>query len=220
MKRALIALTMLMAALLALSALAEGMPGFEFIDPFEDRDGAEPQAEAGNNGIQLDIGGKRLTLDFDPSPEYSSIQNGLVQASFYAYGDDSATLYELYLVFPETVQSGMVISPDYAALTGEECSVALILSENDEETYYYSGLMDGVVYPGGSDFDITFDAISENRYSGTLTATLIALDLASGTVKDTLNITSAPFSFTLDGDSSARHTEPLPTPEPKDLRKV
>ena len=58
-------------------------------------------------------------------------------------------------------------------------------------------------------------------YTGTLDATLVALDLISGEAQATLQIESAPFSFTMDsGSAQERHGVPLPTSAPDDMRKV
>ncbi|MBQ6324554.1 MAG: hypothetical protein IJI26_00635, partial [Clostridia bacterium] len=55
-----------------------------------------------SDGITLTVDGETVQLAYDASPQYSSIQGGLVQASYYAYGADGKTLYELYITFPET----------------------------------------------------------------------------------------------------------------------
>ena len=178
-----------------------------------------------SDGITLTVDGETVQLAYDASPQYSSIQGGLVQASYYAYGADGKTLYELYITFPETARAGMVITPEYAAMTNEESSVVLIASRDSLETYYFSSVLDGSVYPAGSGFSITIDSVSEAggmvSYAGTLSASLVALDMISGEVSSTLDIPATPFSFTLSGQLSA----PLPdapeaTPMPEDLKKV
>ena len=204
-------------------APAESMPGFEFIDPFEDREPEPtplPQPTAEGQDIQIEIDGQRVSLGFDDNPDYSSVQDGMVQASFYSYGDDKVTLYELYMIFPESAQAGMIITPDYAALIGAECSVALIVSDNSGETYYYSGLLNGAVYPEGSTFSISIESADGGSFAGQLSGTLVALDPATGTVADTLRLTDAPFRFTMPADAEQRHADPLPTALPKDMRKV
>ena len=167
-----------------------------------------------NNGVVL--------LDFDTSPQYSSISDGLVQASFYKYADDGM-LYELYIIFPETAQPGMVITPDYTALTNEESSVVLIVSDTQtqQEQYFLSTQMNGTVYPVGSDFSICVDEIHELdggvSYVGRLSATLIALDMTTGEVLATMTIPETPFGFTFGSGSEERHADPIPTPTPKDM---
>ena len=181
------------------------------------------QAPAYDDTFTLDVNGESVVLVFDSTPEYSSVAGGLVQASYYGYGADGVTLYELYIIFPATAQPGMVITPEYSALTGEQSSVVLIQSDNSSELYFMSSLMNGSVYPTGSDFSVTIEDIysvgSATTYSGTVSARLIALDEASGEVKATLEIPQTPFSFTLGGGDN-RHADPAPTPAPEDMRKA
>ena len=179
-----------------------------------------------SDGITLTVDGETVQLAYDASPQYSSIQGGLVQASYYAYGADGKTLYELYITFPETARAGMVITPEYAAMTNEESSVVLIVSKDGLETYYFSSLLDGSVYPTGSGFSIAIDSIGDEggmvSYAGTLSANLIALDMVSGEVAANLDIPATPFSFTVSGQLSAPLPDdgPRATPQPEDMRKV
>lgn len=203
--------------------------------PFDDLFGAlpgEPGSDApprsdGNaaDSIPIQINGETVQLAYDATPQYSSIQGGIVQASYYAYGADGKTLYELYLTFPETARAGMVITPEYASMTNEESSVVLIVTADNVETYYFSSLLDGSVYPSGSGFTISIDSVSQDgdmvSYAGTLSASLIALDMASGSVADTLEIAATPFGFTVSGQlSSPLPDAPQATKEPDDMKKV
>ena len=203
--------------------------------PFDDLFGALP-GEPGNDApprsdgnaadsIPIQINGETVQLAYDATPQYSSIQGGIVQASYYAYGADGKTLYELYLTFPETARAGMVITPEYASMTNEESSVVLIVTADNVETYYFSSLLDGSVYPSGSGFTISIDSVSQDggmvSYAGTLSASLIALDMASGGVADTLEIAATPFGFTVSGQlSSPLPDAPQATKEPDDMKKV
>ena len=219
----------LCALLMALGAmaLAESPFGGLFDNlPGEPGSDTPPRGDVdASDSITIAVDGETVRLAYDASPQYSSIQGGLVQASYYAYGADGKTLYELYITFPETARAGMVITPEYAAMTNEESSVVLIASRDSLETYYFSSVLDGSVYPAGSGFSITIDSVSEAggmvSYAGTLSASLVALDMISGEVSSTLDIPATPFSFTLSGQLSA----PLPdapeaTPMPEDLKKV
>ncbi len=208
----------LIIAVLPLCALAEPTPEPPFNDPFESRDGAA-EADAAD-GIRLTIDSTEVWLGFDSAPEYSSVLDGIVQASFYAYEDDSDLLYELYLLFPDSVEPGASISPNDAGQAGKDSSVVLIISDSKSEKYYSAGMLNGASYPIGSDFTIDIDTIENGRYTGQLTAALVALDLISGEVVDTLKIESAPFGFTLGSASHERHFDPIPTDAAKDLRKV
>ena len=221
---------MLLCALLA--ALGTAAPAESPIDGLFDILPGEPGSETpprgdgeSAEGIALQVDGESVFLTYDASPQYSSIQGGLVQASYYAHGSDGQTLYEMYITFPETARAGMVITPEYASLTNEESSVVLISSLDGLETYYFSSVLDGSVYPQGSGFTITIDSVSDEggaiRYDGTLSASLIALDMSSGETAATLDIPATPFSFTVTGRLSSPIPDgPEPTKAPEDLKKV
>lgn len=218
---------LLLCALLALLptlAMAE-LPLEEFFDSApEEHSGDSGFPEESGEGITIDVNGESVRLAFDASPMYSSAQGGMIQASYYAYGSDGVTLYELYLNFPETARAGMVITPEYEAMTNGNSSVSLIVSQDDQNMqYYFSSLADGTVYPDDSTFSIAIDGIETGvggtTYSGRLSATLIALDIVSGQVADTLEIPETPFTFTM-GGSGSPDAAPAPTPVPSDMRKV
>ena len=217
------ALLMALAAMALAEAPLDGL--FDNL-PIEPGNSAPPRGGVESaDGITLTVNGETVQLAYDASPQYSSIQGGLVQASYYAYGADGKTLYELYLTFPETARAGMVISPEYAAMTNEESSMVLIVSRDSIETYYFSSLLDGSVYPAGSSFSIAIDSVGDEggmvSYAGTLSANLIALDMASGEVAATLEIPATPFSFTISGQlSSPLPYAPEPTQMAEDLKKV
>lgn len=223
-------MAILLCALLAIPG-AMGLAENPFGDLFGNLPG-EPGSENPPRGdieaadsITLQINGKEVRLAYDASPQYSSIQGGTVQASYYAYDADGKTLYELYITFADTARAGMVITPEYASLTNEESSVVLISSLDGLETYYFSSVLDGSVYPQGSGFTITIDSVSDEggaiRYDGTLSASLIALDMSSGETAATLDIPATPFSFTVTGRLSSPIPDgPEPTKAPEDLKKV
>ncbi len=217
----------LLIASLAFQAFAEELPEFPFIeDPFEDRndDGLDAHGADQGQGIQMTIDGQAHTLGFDATPEYSSVKNGMVQASFYEYDDAANTLYELYLIFPDTAESGTVVDPESSIQSGSEPSVVMIVSDDDTEKYFVSGVMNGRAYPEGSSFSIGFDFVEPSgdgaEYAGTLSASLVALDLSTGEVLGTMEIASALFNFSISGVSPQRHDDPLPTSAPSDLRRV
>lgn len=220
---------LLCAILMALGAMALAeapLDGLFDSLPVDPGSSAPPRGDVGTgDSITLTVNGETVQLAYDASPQYSSIRGGLVQASYYAYGADGKTLYELYLTFPETARAGMVITPEYAAMTNEESSMVLIVSKDSLETYYFSSLLDGNVYPVGSSFSIAIDSVGDESgmvsYAGTLSANLIALDMASGEVAATLEIPATPFSFTVSGQlSSPLPNVPEATPMPDDLKKV
>ena len=231
MKKYLVCALCLLIAALPLHGLGETQPEFPFVeDPFEDRDLDDfgvPESDNDMN-IKIELDGKTHILSYDSSPEYSNVKDGMLQASFYEYDNPSNTLYELYLIFPEDVGTDATVDPRYAIDSGRECSVMMIISDEETETYYVSGVMDGRAYPESSDFSIHFDFVTGfgagASYAGTLSATLIALDINSGANVGTLYIDSAPFSFVSNDASMPGGGEssitPLPTTGPSDLRKA
>lgn len=235
---------MLCALLTLIPALAEGslytQPGaddtydlqeiFDILLPEAD---ATPEPQSGSDEPEhststgetfaIDYHGHNVTLDFDASPQYSSVADGLVQASFYKYDGDN--LFELFVVFSASAAPGLQITPDYAALDRPETSIVLIVSDTKtyQEQYYMASLMDGASYPKGSDFMISIDEIQDLdgkvSYVGRLSGTLIALDMATGEVADTLSVPETPFAFTIGGSAEGTPAQ-TPTKAPNDERKV
>ena len=71
--------------------------------------------EGKGDSIVLELDGQSVSLAFDRSDAYSSVVDGNVQASFFAYrGAAGQDLYEVYMIFPEDVHPGDVITPEYA----------------------------------------------------------------------------------------------------------
>lgn len=222
--------------LLAVSFSGAYASAIPFDNP-EGRNEAFPPDNAPGNGINIVIDGKATKLDFDPSEEFSSIANGMVQASFYAYGPNSEYLYEMFLVFPENIASGASITNEYAIQNNlPDCSVVLMISTNTLEQYFFSGQMQGAAYPANTSYTMTFTSVSRDvngwTYTGSLTASLAEIDLLTGQVVDTIQLPDAPFSFTMPVSGSGSSDDPqpsipapglLPTPTPAaklDFRKV
>ena len=195
MKRVLVLLLCLLMSAAMLAAMAEG-------DPFEQLpEGNHAAAEGSANAIEIVIDGNATPLSFDASTEFSSIMDGTVQASFYAYSANSEYLYELYMIFPVTVQSGSTLTPEYALQHDPDCSVVLILSSKEKEQYFFAGQSDGKIYPDNSTYTMTFDTVSATEssrtYAGTLSASLAAMDPDTGTPLVPFEIQNAPFRFTI-----------------------
>ena len=153
------------------------------------------------DGIDLTLDGQPVRLSFDRSEAYSSVMNGNVQASFFAYANGDKTIYELYMVFPESVRGGDSVTPESAIQGAHESSVVLIITDNQDEAYYFAGQIDTGAYPEGSSYNIHFDTVADaadgTRYEGRLTATLVGMEMSSGTILGNIQITDAPFSFTM-----------------------
>ena len=169
---------------------------------FDVPDNAESgTADFSAGSIQIEINGQPTVLGFDNSLEYSSVQDGTVQASFYAYSEDREYLYELYMIFPESVQTGSTITPEYAAKNAPDCSVVLIISNKEVEQYYFAGQIDGKAYPDGSAYTMYFDSVSASdsgrTYSGRLSAAPLGLSDDSDTLMKSFRIDEAPFTFSM-----------------------
>lgn len=170
-------------------AQSESAP-FDFVLPDSD--------DAGSMTLTLD--GRELLLAFDSDPTYSLIENGFVQSSFYAYASDG-TLYELYLFFPETVQSGDHISTQSALDSGDEFSgVILSVSTYSSSLYAAASQEQGAAYPSGSSYTLSFEEVSQSDsqtvYAGTLEATLMLLDAQDNPVADCTASGSFRFAMT------------------------
>lgn len=167
--------------------------------------GAVGLCEAGagdiSEAIRLQLGQQTIRLDFDSSEKFSAVSDGLVQASFYTYGDTKNQLYELYMVFPENVTPGTTVTPEYAMQGYPDTMVTLIVTNGSSESFYYAGLVNGEPYPNQSAYSIAFESVSTTdvgtTYTGTLTASLMGVGMINGETVETVTITGAPFSFTM-----------------------
>ena len=171
-------------------------------------------AGSAGGSIEIVINGRRTPLAFDGSEEYSTIADGTVQASFYAYSDNSTYLYELYMIFPDSVQSGSTITPDFALQNDPDCSVVLIISTNEDEQYYFAGQVDGAVYPNDSSYSISFDTVSADgdtrTYTGRLSASLVEMEMHPGAPLASFSIEDAPFSFSMSAAAVPGRDNPDP----------
>ena len=204
---------------------------------------ALPPVTGSSGSLTATINGESLRLNFDPSPVFSSVSNGMVQAAFYTYGDVSGNLCEFYLNFPATVRSGDAVTPDTAMQKDQDCSVMLLISNANEDHYYIASQLQNEVFPETSSYTIQFDQVEAGAeattYSGTVTARMVSYNVATGKVGDSVSIEGASFNFTLsntpvdtdpgdipDGDSGHDFNdfppiEPFATPTlPPDYRKV
>lgn len=223
MKKLIAILCCLLLAAFSSGALASEIPDFPFAAP-DDKQGIDgfPSLDDAQEGLRIEMNGESLQLDFDPATDYSSMQNGMIQASFFSFSENSDYLYELYLLFPENITAGTTISPDYALQNNLlDCSISMMVSTETNTQYYFASQMDGAVYPQGSNYALYFDEVTQSEngiyYSGTLTATIVELDYYSGLPLGSTQIVDAPFSFTMPLDGNAN--SPTST-VPPDMRKV
>lgn len=196
-------------------------------------EGAPTDSATGSGSLQATINGENLVLSFDPSPSFSSINNGLVQAAFYTYGDTSGDLYELYLTFPYATRGGETITPEYAMKTGSETSVMLVISNTDKDEYYIASQLNTEVFPRTSSYSLHFDSVSPGAdttaYAGSVTADMVSYSVITGEIGASVHIEDATFSFDIanaaPGEDDENPFADFPTPAPSsslppDYRKV
>ena len=178
---------------------------------------AQSAGLAASNTLELELDGMPLTLEFDPSEQFSSVEGGNVQASFFAYYNDSKELYELYMIFPQDVHAGDTVDPEYARRNAPESSVVMIVTIGDSVDYYFAGQSDG---GEGTDYAMTFESVedsgSERTYTGTLSASMVGMAEDNSSELKTLRIDGARFSFTmpLRAEQSPNDTLPPATDDP------
>jgi hypothetical protein len=110
-----------------------------------------------------------------------------------------------------------------------------MITTHTKEQYLFSGQMQGAAYPANTSYAIAFTEITRDIkgwiYTGKLSATLAEIDLQSGQITNIIQLSDAPFSFTMpiSGSGSSDDDSPIlppslmpaPTPEAKlDFRKV
>lgn len=180
---------------------------------------AAPESQpAAGGSMDFTINGKTIKLDFDPDPEYSICKDGYVQASFYVE-DTDGLLYELYVTFPQTVQSGDAVTPENCMLSGDIGSGLMLFVSDDAgmdvcsaATQYMTG-----PYPEGSSYAISFTSVTSSgtlyTFEGTMNASLVEVD-ERFYATSTINECSALFSFTMNlGSASAAPDEGRFAPE-------
>lgn len=185
------------------------------------------QAESpdGEGSMTITLLDRTLTLDYDPDPDFSNLMGGVIQASFYSESEDGG-LYEAYVLFPETVKSGDVITTQSSIDAGlTDPGVMVFITDDTLDLYAAACQFSTGPYPSGSRYSIRFDSVvpegNSCAYSGSLEATLIALDENYKELYAVENVT-ATFSFTFDFGNELEPREPsapstTPTPETPDL---
>ncbi len=169
------------------------------------------EAIQSSGSMSVTLNGETMTMEFDPDPLYSICRDGYVQASFFAYGANDL-LYELYLTFPQDVQSGQTISPESSLMQMDILSgLYLYISTSSSEicsaaTQYLTG-----AYPEGSSYSISFGSVSSEGtvsfFEGTIDAKLIQMD-QNYNPTSTIDEFSASFSFSMDLGTAGAQPEP------------
>ena len=197
----------------------------------------QPAVFAASDSMQITISGRQMALMFDPSEQFSYISEGTAQACFYGYMEGTEDLYELYMIFPWSVQSGTVLDPGYAMQFAPETTVLMVVTKNARANYYFAGQSDET---DGISYAITFESVSDSdagrTFSGTLSATMIGVADDFETEVPPISFKNARFSFTMStnadsepdpgesmppiegdpfGDGDDPFAEPLPSPTPE-----
>lgn len=160
-----------------------------------------------------------LLLAFDASADFSMCANGYLQACFFAMNATGESYIEIYLVLPQQIAAGDVLTPASTLQTGMlENSISFYEVEQTRETFYIAMQDEAGRYPEASDYEIRIDSFAETDSAyvvrGTLTAVLAEIEELAPTGR-VLHLTDVQFDFTLPKSAAASAAPtPLPTPEP------
>lgn len=163
---------------------------------------------APGNSLCGTFGEERVTLAFDPSTDYSSVAEGLIQVCFFAYDATEEHYLELYLLMPQDVAEGDVITESDAC----DCSICLYETSLDNERIYYAGTAYESEAAVGS-FKLRIESLEHDassiRMSGSFSAQLIGYDLDQP-AGAALSAPEAYFDFALPLSPAAAGATPTP----------
>lgn len=199
---------MMLAAPAAMAMKGEGYPTY---------DGRQtPQ-----NGMGGLFGEEKLLLDFDPSAEYSYLRDDYIQGCFFAFDAAEEYYLELYMLLPEKIQAGDVLTPQSCYAQGaDSCSITLFeVDEENNEQAWFAGQLIGGAYPENSSFAVTITQADYSADSVALSGSIEAVlcELESENPSDGALKLQAEFSFELLLGSAPAQTQPVPgleTPAP------
>lgn len=180
---------------------------------------AEDSVPAQSNGsLTISLLERTLTLNYDPDPNFSNLMGGVIQASFYTESEDGG-LYEAYILFPETVKSGDVVTTQSSIEAGlTDPGVIVYITDDTLNLYASAAQFSTGPYPTDSQYSIRFDSVvpggNSCTYTGSLEATLIAQDENYQSLYPVENVT-ATFSFTFDFGNELEPREPSAPPAPE-----
>lgn len=165
-------------------------------------DGASPV----RNALAGSIDGANIQLDFDASADYSMRGEGYLLACFFAYDAAQQNYIELYLMLPEDIAAGDVITPQTAARGAEYACVSLFeVYASGDETEYLSSQIADQAYPAGSSYSIAIESAQNAgdviSVSGKLDAILV------GDVR-TIALSGAQFHFELPTGGASNAPQP------------
>lgn len=179
---------------------------------------ADSNPGALTNQLSASIDGTRISMDFDSDVEYSKIANGVTQMCFFVYSADNTSYVELYLMIPDSVESGTIINPKYCAEHNcADCSVTVNEVFETGNEYYTCFSVDGKGYPDGTDFSISISEIDHTLVGTTISGTFSAdLRRFSGVeaAGELLRVTDASFQCTIPDTVGYSKPAPVqPTPD-------
>ena len=170
-------------------------------------DGVSAPAES----LYGSIGGQSLLMEFDPSAEYSTIADGLMQICFFAFAADETTYLELFLKIPENVAGGDVLTSSDLS-NAASVSVYEVYNKDTEDFYFASQVM-GIAYPVNSSYEIRIDRVERSAetlaVSGTLNARLLRMESMVPS-EEALDLSGLHFSFTLPLSGASVPQQPAP----------
>lgn len=157
-------------------------------------------AELPDNSIGLSFGGEKLLLEFDPSADYSKVENGEIQACFFAYNKAETHYLEMYIVLPQDIAAGDVISGKNTGAGAKFGAVSLYeVSKTGEDSWFASTDEKGA-YPEKSSLEIVIEkAIITGEsimVSGSLSAGMCRY-MGSLPTDEMLQLSDARFQFAL-----------------------
>ena len=169
-------------------------------------DGAAPV----QNALTGSIDGANIYLEFDASTDYSMRGEGYLLSCFFAYDAAQQNYIELYLLIPETIAAGDVITPQTAAANGAElASISLFeVYASGDETEYMSGQIVDQAYPAGSDYSIAIESAQIAEDNAIVSGKLDAI-LSDGT--RTIALSGVQFHFALSTGDAAAAPQPAQT---------
>ena len=165
------------------------------------------------NGISGSFAGENILLEFDSKPECSNIADGLIQACFFAFDEAEKYYLELYLMLPETIAAGDIITEK--DLAGSGASITLYeVAEDNSETMWYSGQVLGLAYPEDTGFEIRISEMEKAAslsMRGSLNAELARFE-GSFPTREKIALTGLEFAFTLPLNGASIPSQPEDSP--------
>lgn len=200
MKKFLIAMLALMLCMpCALALRGSGYPAYDGIS-------------LPDNSIAGMIDGQSIQLEFDNTIDFSYLEDGYLQACFFAFDQTKNTYLEIYLLLPSTITTGTTLTPQGAAEGDQTCISAFEITDT-QITEYFVSQDQSAPYPRNASYTIYIQDVQATdsgvSVSGSLDAVLGNFVNASPT-GETIRLTGLQFHFILPytNDKSAQSNAP------------